>query len=64
MIKTTTRNLLPGSVIVIDGQQRVITSKKKAFKAAEWFITFTDGNYEITHNYSSNKKWEVLDLVF
>jgi hypothetical protein len=64
MIKTTTRNLPIGGVIVIDGKQRVITAKSKAFKAPEWFITYTDGDNWITHNFNSNKKWDVLDLVF
>mgnify|MGYP003654537686 CR=1 FL=1 len=63
MIKTNTRNLAVGAVVVIDGEARIITAMTKAWKAPEWYITYIQGNNSITRNFNSNKKWDVLDLV-
>jgi hypothetical protein len=60
MLKTNTRNLQIGSVVILDGKPRKIVAKSKAFKAPEWFITFDFINDTITRNYGSNKKWDVV----
>lgn len=63
MNKVSTRNLMVGQSVVIDGKPRIITAKEKAFKAPEWFIYYTEENRVYRTPFNSNKKWEVLELA-
>lgn len=58
MIKKTTSFIFVGDVVVVDGKQRKVTAKSKAFKAPAYFITFD--NEINTEVFSSQKKWEVV----
>lgn len=63
MATVTTKNLQPGNVIVIYGEESVVTSKSKAFKAPEYFINFVRDNIEMRACFHSNKKWTLLNEV-
>jgi hypothetical protein len=63
MATVTTRNLQPGHVIVIYGEESVVTSKSKAWKAPEYFINFIRNDLEMRANFHSNKKWTLVEQV-
>jgi superfamily I DNA and/or RNA helicase len=60
MLNKNTSKLSVGSVVSIDGRERKIIAKRKAFSAPEYFITFMIGNQEVTRVYHSNKKFAVV----
>lgn len=56
-----TRNLLVGAVVLVNGYERTIVSKEKAWKAPEWLLTLSNGHTEVRDSYHSNKKWTVRE---
>ena len=60
MLKKNTSSLTVGDVVSIDGRDRKIIIKRKAFSAPEYFITFMIGEQEVTRVYHSNKKFAVV----
>ena len=58
MITVNTKNVRIGDVIVIDGRERKVIYKRKAWKAPEYFLTlqWTD-SLKIERPFHSNKKF-------